>query len=338
MPPERASEHNDPAHLRYSFAGGTESGCSDGLVRRSGCRGRESSVRPVTLRSRPFGLPCLFRGARADVRFSNTLHWEYRCRAVESLGVSVTCITDFACAASQSHHRPIRPRKAVQRTVSLKADTYASRRPRLLARELGNVFLGVAVGLLGYYAATGLVTRAGQTELRAEVPSVEYSGRVSEEGPALNFDKWESEDAAHWRSLKPGQAFGRLVARDMRLDAVVVKGVSYGDLRRGPGWIDYTDLPGPTGNVGISGHRTTYGAPFRKLDQLKPGDIIRFYSPYRRYTYRVRRSFSVTPDRVEVVATTETPTLTLTACHPPYSARLRLIVQSELIEVKRLAR
>lgn len=167
---------------------------------------------------------------------------------------------------------------------------------------------------------------------------MEYSGRVSEEGPALNFDKWESEDAAHWRSLKPGQAFGRLVARDMRLDAVVVKGVSYGDLRRGPGWIDYTDLPGPTGNVGISGHRTTYGAPFRKLDQLKPGDIIRFYSPYRRYTYRVRRSFSVTPDRVEVVATTETPTLTLTACHPPYSARLRLIVQSELIEVKRLAR
>lgn len=222
--------------------------------------------------------------------------------------------------------------------MSPKADGTAPRWQRVAARALSNVFLGVALGLLGYYAATGLVTEAGQRDLRAEVPAAEFSERVSEDGPTLDFEGWASEDAAHWKRAKPGTAFGRLVARDMRLDAVVVKGVTFADLRRGPGWIDYTDLPGPTGNTGISGHRTTYGAPFRRLDRLKAGDIIRFYSPYRRYTYRVRRSFSVTPDRVDVVATTDAPTLTLTACHPPYSARLRLIVQAELVEVKRLAR
>lgn len=208
---------------------------------------------------------------------------------------------------------------------------------RRLAGVLGDVFLGIAVGLLGYYAITSLVTRAEQGTLRAEVPEQVYSERVTAEGPALDFEGWESQDAAYWKRLAEGKAFGRLVARDMGLDVVVVKGVSRSDLRRGPGWIDYTSLPGPSGTTGISGHRTTYGAPFRRLDRLQPGDTIRFYSPFRRYTYRVKRRFSVTPDRVDVVADAKTPMLTLTACDPPYSARLRLIVQADLVEVKRLA-
>ncbi|MCE5191795.1 MAG: sortase, partial [Actinomycetia bacterium] len=57
---------------------------------------------------------------------------------------------------------------------------------------------------------------------------------------------------------------------------------------------------------------------------------------YRRYRYTVVRTFTVTPDKVEVFATTEQATLTLTACHPPYSARYRYIVQAELTEASRL--
>lgn len=215
--------------------------------------------------------------------------------------------------------------------------TLASSRSGAFARVSGDVFLGIAVGLLGYYGLTSVVTRVEQDSLRAEAPPQVLAERVTVEGPELDFEGWESEDAAYWKALKKGGVFGRIVARDMKLDAVVVKGVRPADLKRGPGWIDYTSLPGPSGNTGISGHRTTYGAPFRALDRLKPGDTIRFYSPYRRYTYRVRRTFSVRPNRVDVVEDTPTPTLTLTACHPPYSARLRLIVQSDLIEVKRLA-
>lgn len=201
-------------------------------------------------------------------------------------------------------------------------------------RLLGNVFLGIAVGLIGYYAVTNLVTRSAQSDLQTQIP------RVTDEPAATNtmdFSGWRSHDRAYWLKLAEGQAFGRLVIPSAKIDSMVVKGVSRADLRKGPGWIAYTDLPGPTGNCGISGHRTTYGAPFRQLDELKPGDTIRFYSPYRRYTYRVRKKFAVTPDKTEVVRTTKKPTLTLTACHPPYSARYRLIVQSDLVEVIRLA-
>lgn len=205
-----------------------------------------------------------------------------------------------------------------------------------LLRGMGNVFLGVAVGILGYYAITDTVTRVEQSALRSQAPRGMYATVVTEAGPVLDFEDWEQEDVAYWEALEPGEAFGRLLSLEMGLDSVVVKGVARSDLKKGPGWIPYTDLPGPTGNVGISGHRTTYGAPFRQLHLLEPGDTIELFSPFRRYRYRVRRVFAVTPDKTEVVATTDQPSLTLTACHPPYSARLRLIVQADLVEAKRI--
>lgn len=209
---------------------------------------------------------------------------------------------------------------------------------REIALWLSNVFLGVALGLLAYSAITNFVADSEQQALAAANPEVYEHEVVDEAGPALDFEAWEEEDLAYWENLPAGGVFGRLVSEKMGLDHVVIKGVRPADLKKGPGWITYTDVPGPTGNCGISGHRTTYGAPFRELDKLKPGDEVVFFSPYRRYTYRVREKFSVTPDKTEVVDTTEEPQLTMTACHPPYSARLRLIVQSDLIEVRRLSR
>lgn len=212
--------------------------------------------------------------------------------------------------------------------------------PRVGAHALGNVLLGVALGLLAYYAVTNAVSTVEQRTLRSTMPLALAEPRVANPSvstsPTMDFSGWISQDKAYWDALGEGDAFGRLVAKPMGLDSVVVKGTSRSDLRKGPGWITYTDLPGPTGNCGISGHRTTYRAPFRDLDRMKPGDTIVFYSPYRRYTYKVRRTFAVTPDKVEVVASTKTPMLTLTACHPPYSARQRLIVQSDLIDVRLL--
>lgn len=153
----------------------------------------------------------------------------------------------------------------------------------------------------------------------------------------MDFDGWAEEDETHWTSLEPGAVFGRIVIPAIELDSLVVNGVTTADLRRGPGWIDWTDLPGPTGTCGISGHRTTYGAPFGRLGELKPGDTIDVYSPYRRYRYSVTASLVVLPHQVEVVESTEDPSLTLTACHPPYSARYRLAVQADLVEVRRVS-
>jgi len=209
-------------------------------------------------------------------------------------------------------------------------------------RAASNVMLGVALGLLSYYTLTTMLAQASQGQLRREngdvVAFVADDPEVLEtaSGPELDFAGWPEEDRAFWAALAEGEAFGRIVIAGIGVDTIVMKGVEPADLRRGPGWIDWSDLPGPTGACGISGHRTTYGAPFRRIDELVAGDTIDVYSPYRRYRYEVTRTLVVTPDRVEVVASTEAPTLTLTACHPPFSARFRIAVQADLVEVRRI--
>lgn len=216
-----------------------------------------------------------------------------------------------------------------------------TRRQRWL-RAAGNVLLGLALGLLAYYGLTTLLGELAQDSLRDEAGPVrafqadEPAALVGPEGPPMDFDGWAEEDEPYWRALEPGAVFGRIVIPAIELDSLVVNGVTTADLRRGPGWIDWTDLPGPTGTCGISGHRTTYGAPFGRLGELKPGDTIDVYSPYRRYRYSVTASLVVLPHQVEVVESTEKPSLTLTACHPPYSARYRLAVQADLVEAQRV--
>lgn len=206
---------------------------------------------------------------------------------------------------------------------------------QIVSHALGNVFLGIALGLAGYYLLTDATAKVEQEALAEEFPA---TAEVSVADARFEWDGWEAEDEAYWKGLADGEAFGRLSAPAMGLDTVIVKGTARRDLMKGPGWIDYTDLPGPSGNCGIAGHRTTYGAPFRHMDRLREGDTVTLTSPYRVYVYRVKRVFAVTPDRVDVVETTEQPTLTMTACHPPYSAKQRLIAQSELVAVKRVER
>ncbi|MCL9761720.1 class E sortase [Frankia sp. AiPa1] len=122
---------------------------------------------------------------------------------------------------------------------------------------------------------------------------------------------------------------------------VVVEGVSAADLRRGPGHIPGTAMPGQIGNFVVSGHRTTYGKPFNRLDELKVGDALVVEVRDRYYTYRVTGSEVVTPNRLDVtypvpkrpgVAPTKS-LLTLTTCHPKYSASHRLVVYGGLVGV-----
>jgi len=204
---------------------------------------------------------------------------------------------------------------------------------------LSNILLGAALGLLLYMGVTNVTNAIDQSSLRAGLSRDWASALAENVDPApagtMDFGDWDPLDGTYWRSQREGDAFARIVIPRIGLDTMVVKGTRPADLRRGPGWIVTTDLPG-RGNTGISGHRTTYGHPFGRLNELGVGDTIDVYSPYRRYRYEVVRSFAVTPEHVEVVAHTEEPLLTLTACHPPYSARLRLIVQAKLVEVRRL--
>lgn len=213
----------------------------------------------------------------------------------------------------------------------------APRRSREWLRFAGNVFLGAALGLLAYSPVTDVASTLRQQSLRAELPA-----RMTQTAPdprvrTFEWDGWASQDRAYWRGLSAGEAFGRLVIPRMKLDTVVVKGTSREALKKGPGWIEWTRLPGPTGTTGIAGHRVTWLHPFREIDRLEVGDTITFYSPYRAYTYRVIRKQAVRPSQTEVMRDTAKPLLVLSACHPPYSARLRLVVTSELVGVELLA-
>ncbi len=115
------------------------------------------------------------------------------------------------------------------------------------------------------------------------------------------------------------------------VDHVVVEGVDRASLRKGPGHMPWTPLPGQPGNAVISGHRTTYGAPFYNLDAVQLGDEIVVETIIGRHVYEVRSVTVVEPTAVEVTDPLPGAWLTLTTCHPRLSARQRLVVAAELI-------
>jgi len=80
----------------------------------------------------------------------------------------------------------------------------------------------------------------------------------------------------------------------------------------------------------VAGHRVTHTKPFRNVDQLKPGDEVIVTTYGQRATYRVSSTFVVSPDRTDIADPTPTPTLTLFGCHPPGSARQRIVVRADL--------
>lgn len=115
----------------------------------------------------------------------------------------------------------------------------------------------------------------------------------------------------------------------------VVEGVSLDVLKRGPGHYPDTAAPGQPGNFAVSGHRTTYGAPFYHLDDLRPGDEIHVVDrQQQKWVYAVRRQQVVQPTELWVIGNdplqSGRPTMTLTTCTPRFSAARRLIVFAEL--------
>lgn len=130
----------------------------------------------------------------------------------------------------------------------------------------------------------------------------------------------------------PGGVLDRMVIPRISLDKYVVQGVDDNDLTRGPGHYPQTVLPGEQGNSAIAGHRTTYGAPFFRLNELRVGDQIRITNlAGRQFVYKVSRPpFVVSPTDTAVLNPSTTAELTLTTCNPRFSATSRLIVVATL--------
>jgi sortase A len=130
-----------------------------------------------------------------------------------------------------------------------------------------------------------------------------------------------------------GDAVGSIAIPRIGAAYTIVEGTDEHTLEEGPGHYPQTALPGMGQTVGIAGHRTTYLAPFRFLNDLRPGDSIIVTMPYGRFTYAVQSTRIVQPTDIGVIDDVGYERLVLSACNPLYSATQRIIVFARLRSV-----
>ena len=133
--------------------------------------------------------------------------------------------------------------------------------------------------------------------------------------------------------IRNGDAIGRIDIPRIGNAYNVIQGTDEVDLEAGPGHYPATALPGMGQTVAIAGHRTTYLAPFRFINNLRDGDRIIVTMPYGVFSYRVQRHQIVAPTDVGVVDDVGYDRLVLSACNPIYSAAQRYIVFARLASV-----
>jgi sortase A len=174
------------------------------------------------------------------------------------------------------------------------------------------VAVAAAIGMLGYPFFTNLVQGRIQDRLEREL-----------EGGGGHGD------------VELGDGLVRVTIPSLRVRVVVVEGTTSDALKAGAGHYEHTALPCQPGNVGIAGHRTTYGRPFHDLDLLRAGNQIVLETPTETCTYEVTQDpWITTPRDIGVLASSGDSLLTLTTCHPKGSARQRLVVQARLVSTE----
>lgn len=135
------------------------------------------------------------------------------------------------------------------------------------------------------------------------------------------------------RQVATGDAIGQITIPRIGASYVVVQGTDTNTLEKGPGHYPATAFPGLGRTVAIAGHRTTYLAPFRHIDALKPGDRVMVQMPYGLFTYVVQYRKIVLPTALWVTRDVGYDRLVLSACNPLYSAAQRIIVFARLKSV-----
>ena len=217
--------------------------------------------------------------------------------------------------------------------------------PRRLVGAFGEVL--ITVGLLCLLFVAWQLWWTDVTANREQAGTIQALERGFGKGGAADPDAGQSGIAdqsslATLKSVPFGEAFA--IVRIPRFGSdyarPVLQGTDRDTLIKGVGHYPGTAMPGLVGNFAVSGHRTTYGRPFHDVALLKKGDVIVVETKANYVVYAVRRHVIVTPDHVEVLSPEPQrpgvkPTrawMTMTACHPEYSARERYVVFAELVK------
>jgi sortase A len=192
------------------------------------------------------------------------------------------------------------------------------------------ILLFVAYQLWG----TGLAEARSQDRLRSdfldalEAPTTTTASTV----PPSTAPGETTTTQAPAPRVPTGEAVAIIRIPKIDVEKAVVEGVSVNALKQGPGHYPTTPMPGQPGNAAIAGHRTTYGAPFYRTDELVAGDLIQVTTRQGEFTYEVREKKIVKPTQNEVLDPSDENLLTLTTCHPRFSAAQRLIIVAVLTD------
>ncbi len=194
-------------------------------------------------------------------------------------------------------------------------------KPRKKGKAL--IISGITLMLVGLLTLAGVYTY------------IYYTNRKERSSQEELFRQWgDRPTSSESGDVSIGDGIARIIIPRIDLDAIVVELWGLDDsenLKRGPGHIPGTAYPGQPGNMVISGHPTTYGAPFRHIEELTAGTEIILVTAGNRYTYEAYEQLIVAPTDLTVLEQSGDPKLTLTACHPWYSAAQRIVVIAKLV-------
>jgi sortase A len=229
---------------------------------------------------------------------------------------------------------------------------------RRIVRSFGTLLIVAGVGLLGYAGlvwawedpATGVYTRWQQRELADDYDRrvEDYREAVPAVPDTVDWAALVRRDAGRYRADSGrGDAIGRLRIPRLGLNMLLVNGTDTSTLKKGPGRYAGTErdlggdaanpppafMPGEGELVYVAGHRTTYQAPFSRIDRLRRGDAVTLELPYARFEYRITGHRIVDSDRLQVLSSKGFEQLTLQACHPRFFATHRYLVYATPVRI-----
>lgn len=157
-----------------------------------------------------------------------------------------------------------------------------------------------------------------------------YAPAAAEQPASLGPAERAAEARLYRRETDIGDGIGRIEAPRLGLEMVFVYGTDNESLKRGPGLDPRTFFPGQNRLVYIAGHRTTYAAPFSKINTFRRGDVISVEMPYGTFTYTVTRNRIVAANNLSVLKSKRYEQIALQACHPRFFASHRWITYGRL--------
>jgi sortase A len=228
---------------------------------------------------------------------------------------------------------------------SVQPTAAAKPRRRRLLRTLSTALIVAGVLVLAWTLVvwqwndpfTSLYTRWQQHKLTNEYASITarfHGQRIPRRSSVAAAERAIAADARQFRqTAETGAAVGKIVVPRLSLNMVLVNGTDHDTLKKGPGRDPRTYMPGEGELVYIAGHRTTYLAPFARIDEMRPGDPITLDMPYGTFLYKVTGHQIVDADALWVLRTHHRDVVALQACHPRFFATHRYIVWAKLVRV-----